>query len=251
MITALTQNGFAWRGQLTPSVGAFGAVYNNMWAVANVVSGNSNYWWAGGGFQDVKFLESHDENRVVWSVDNIGSAGAQAIGGLRKAHLGAVVSLTSVGIPMFYNGQEIGSGEYRPEGVATYKIDWDGGDAGVRRTYKRMIDFRLNHPALSSENIFFHWRFGGIDQSEFTMVYWRGSTEVEAEAEIVVACNFDHLDHAWEIPFPAAGTWVRFDAAAGNLATVDIATTSEFMTVPASTAYLWVREDGVTGVPDP
>ena len=251
MITALTENGFAWRGSVTPSVGSFGPAYNNMWAVANVISGNSNYFWPGGGFQDVKFLESHDENRVVWSVDNIGSVGAQAVGGIRKAHLGAVVSLTSIGIPMLYNGQEIGSDEYRPEGTTTYKINWNGGDDGLRLTYKRMIEFRLNHPALGSENIFFHWRGGNIDQTEYTMVYWRGSTTVDTQAEIVVACNFDHLDHTWDVPFPEAGTWVLFDAAAGNMRTVDVPAPTQTMTVPASTAYIWFKEDGVTGVPDP
>jgi pullulanase/glycogen debranching enzyme len=249
MITALTQNGFASRGSLNPDVGAFGPVFNNMWAVANVISPNSNYSWPGGGFQDVKYLESHDENRVVWSVDNNGSSGAQTVGGLRKAHLGAVVSMTSVGIPMLYNGQEIGSDEYRPQGTSTYKINWNGGDSAVRLTYKRMIDFRLNHPALSSENVFFHWRFGGIDQTEYTMVYWRGSSTVQNDAEIVVACNFDSNDHTWDVPFPAAGTWVKFDAAASNIETVSIPSTAITMTIPASTALMWVKEDGAAGVP--
>jgi pullulanase/glycogen debranching enzyme len=251
MITALTQNGFACRGELVPSVGAFGPVYNNMWAVANVISGNSNYTGGapGDGFSDVKYLESHDENRVVWSVDNIGSVGAQGIGGLAKAHLGTVVSMTSVGIPMIYNGQEIGSDEYRPQGTSTYKINWNGGDAGVRIAYQRMIDFRLNLPALSSENIFFHWRAGNIDQVEYTMVYWRGSTSVDTQAEVIVACNFDHLDHTWDVPFPAVGTWVKIDVAAGNVETVSIPALTHNMTVPASTALMWIQEDGTTGVP--
>jgi 1,4-alpha-glucan branching enzyme len=251
MITALTQNGFAWRGSYVPSVGVWGIPYNNMWAVANVISGNSNYAGAapGDGFSDVKFLESHDENRVVWSVDNNGSIGAQGIGGLRKAHLGAVVSMTTIGIPMLYNGQEIGSAEYRPEGTSTYKINWNGGDAGVRLTYKRMIEFRLNLPALSSENIFFNWRDGNIDQVEYTMVYWRGSTPNGSQAEVVVACNFDHLDHTWNVAFPSTGTWVKFDAASGNMETVSIPSLAQNITVPASTALMWVREDGVTGVP--
>lgn len=251
MITALTENGFADRGSFTPVVGAFGPAYNNMWAVANVISPNSNYNWPGGGFRDVKYLESHDENRVVWSVDNNGSVGAQNIGGIRKAHLGAVVSMTSVGIPMLYNGQEIASSEYRPQGTSTFKINWASGNDAVRLTYKRLIDFRLNHPALSSENVFFRWRAGNIDQTEYTLVYWRGSTAVDTQAEIVVACNFDHLDHAWDVPFPAVGTWIKYDPAAGNLATVSVPTLTVPMTIPASTALMWIREDGVTGVPDP
>jgi hypothetical protein len=81
------------------------------------------------------------------------------------------------------------------------------------------------------------------------MVYWRGSTATGSQAEVVVACNFDHLDHTWDVPFPATGTWVKFDAASGNMETVSVPSLTMNMTVPASTALMWVREDGVTGVP--
>ena len=66
---------------------------------------------------------------------------------------------------------------------------------------------------------------------------------------MVVACNFDHLDHTWDIPFPAAGTWVRYDALAGNLETVSVPGAVLTLTVPASSALMWFKEDGVTGVP--
>lgn len=251
MITVLDERGFAWRGETVPTVGAFGPAYNNMWAVANVVSGNSQY--AGGvpgdGFSDVKYLESHDENRLVWSVDTIGSAGAVGIGGLRKAHLGAVVNLTCVGIPMLFNGQEIGADEYRSATPTLVKIDWAGGDQALRTTYQRLIALRLNHPALATENVFFHWRDGGLDQTEYTLVYWRGTTAVADQAEIVVTCNFDHLDHSWDVPFPSPGVWVKYDLAGGNLQMTAVTGASVPMTVPASTGWVFVREDGVTGVP--
>ncbi|MBU2502923.1 hypothetical protein KJ682_16455 [bacterium] len=251
LITALTENGFARRGELTTSVGAFGPAYNNMWAVANVVSGNAGYAGAapGDGFSDIKYLESHDENRVVWSVDALGSAGAQAIGGVQKAFLGAVVNLTCVGVPMIYNGQEIGSAEYRPEGTSQYKIPWASGEDLLRTAYKRLIRLRLTHPALSTENVFFHWRDGGLDQTEYTMVYWRGSTGTAADAEIVVACNFDHEPHTWEVPFPADGTWVKYDLEGGNLELLALENPGYTVTVPASTGWVFVKEDGVTGVP--
>jgi len=251
MITVLSERGFAWRGELVPTVGAFGPAYNNMWAVANVVSANSNYAGAapGDGFSDIKYLESHDENRVVWAVDELGSTGAQAVGGLRKSALGAVVNFTGVGIPMIYNGQEIGSGEYRPAGTSQYKIDWSGGDAVLRQGYRTLIDLRLTHPALATENVFFHWRDGGLDQTQYTLTYWRGTTGVESAAEIVVACNFDHADHAWNVPFPAAGTWLKYDVAAGTVEVVPLATATPTLTVPASTGWIFVREGGLSYVP--
>jgi len=251
MITALTERGFCTRGQTVPSVGAFGFAYRNMWAVANVVGGNDQY--AGGvpgdGFSDVKYLESHDENRLVWAVDTYGSAGAQAVGGLTKAHLGAVIQMTTVGIPMLYNGQEIGSGEYRPASPTTYLIDWLNGDADLRAAYKILIDLRLTAPALASENIFFHWRDGLQDHLDMTLCYWRGETGVAADAEIVVAANFDHEDHAWDVQFPSDGLWELLDPVAGTWTEVTVSEGQLYQTIPASTARLWRVFDDVTAVP--
>lgn len=250
LITALTERGFAVRGSTTPTVGAWGPAYNNMWALANVISGNSGYAGAvpGDGFSDIKYLESHDENRVVWSVNTNGSAGAQAIGGLVKARLGAVVSLTSVGIPMLYNGQEIGSGELRPAGTSIYKINWAAGDASLRLAYQRLIDLRLRHAALRTEHVFFPWRSGNLDQVEYTLTYWRGTTATGAAAEVVVACNFDSVPHTWNVGFPASGSWVKFDPAAGNVETETISGAQRPTTLPASTALLWLKADGTSGV---
>lgn len=251
MITALTEAGFASRGQTSVEVGAFGPVYNNMWAVANVLSGNSNYAGAapGDGFSDIKYLESHDENRLVWAVETMGSTGAQQIGGLQKARLGAVLSLTSVGVPMIYNGQEIGSGEYRPASPTEFKIDWANGDADLRAGYRALIELRLAHDALSSENIFFHWRDSNVDNTEYTLVYWRGSTGTAAGAEIVVAANFDHQDHDLTVPFPASGYWIRWDFAPFHQYTELVSGNQLATTLPASSAVMWVRGDSSTGVP--
>jgi len=251
MATTLSQNGFASRGETTIQTGVWGISYNNMWAVANVISGNAQYAGSapGDGFSDIKYLESHDENRVVWYVNNVGSPGAQAVGGLHKAHLGAVVSMTSIGIPMLFNGQEIGSGEWRNPSPVTYKISWASGDAALRQTYRSMIHYRLTLPALMSENIFFQWRAGNIDQVEATMVYWRGSTTAPGAAEVVVACNFDDADHAWTVPFPTSGAWVRYDPHAGYVMTEVLDTSSLTLTVPASTALMWIKAGGTTGVP--
>jgi len=250
MTTALTQRGFAWRGQTTPEVGAWGISYNNMWAVANVVSGNSQYGGAvpGDGFSDVKYLESHDENRTVWAVDSYGSADAQSVGGLTKAHLGAVVSMTSIGIPMLYNGQEHGASEYRPADPVIHKIDWDAGDPTLRATYRSLIELRLYRDALQSEHIYFHWRPGNIDQVEATMVYWRSASASAAAADFVVALNFDHLDHTWNIPFPAAGNWVRHHLTTGGVELVEVSGDGLTLTIPASTAVLWSRGDGISAV---
>lgn len=252
MITTLTEKWFSTRGQTYQVAGAFGTEYSNMWATANVISGNAQYAGPGlgDGFSDVKYLESHDENRLVWCVDNYGSAGAMAVGGLAKAHLGALALLTTVGIPMLFNGQEIGADEWRNPSPAIYKIDWAAGDQDLRAAYAHLIELRLREPALQSEHVFFQWRDGIVDQEQRTLVYWRGSTASSAAAEIVVACNFDSAGHAWTVPFPAAGGWFRLHPVEGSWEPVAVPAGGLPLALDASTGALFKRADGLTGVPD-
>lgn len=251
MITNLTQNGFATRGQTTPDYGCWDYLCRNMWAAANVIGGNDQYDGSNGdGFSDVKYLESHDENRVVWAVDAYGSAGAQAVGGLQKAELGVYALMTCVGIPMLYNGQEIGSGEYRPASPETYEIDWAGGDADLRAVYRNLIGLRLSEPALATENIWFHWRADWLDHLEYTLCYWRGSGGNSADAEIVMALNWDDQAHLWEVAFPADGTWYRFHPVTGAWEAVTVTGGSLWLDQAASSGALFKRHDGITGILD-
>lgn len=251
MITNLTQSGFASRGQTTPDYGCWSYVCRNMWAAANVIGGNDQYDGVNGdGFSDVKYLESHDENRVVWAVDTYGAAGAQAVGGLQKSELGAYALLTSVGVPMLFNGQEIGSGEYRPASPTTHVIDWTAGDADLRAVYRDLIRLRLSDPALRTENIWFQWRPDWLDHLEYTLCYWRGSGPNSAEAEIVVALNFDEQAHTRDVAFPADGPWRRYHPGAGAWETVEVVGGSLPLEQDASTGVLFKRDDGITGILD-
>ena len=249
LTTDLTQNGFAWRGSAVTALGCWSFACRNMWATANVIAANSQYDGTNGdGFSDVKFLETHDENRIVWAVDTYGSAGAQAVGGLQKSELGAYALLTSVGIPMLYNGQEIGSGEYRPQNPTIYKIDWAGGDADLRAVYRNLIRLRLDHPALWTEQTWFQWRSGDLDHHEATLCYWRGGGS-PAQADIVVALNFDDEAHTRTVPFPDDGPWLRFDPATGAWTQAAVENAQLTVEQPASSGALWKREP-LTGVPD-
>jgi len=51
------------------------------------------------------------------------------------------------------------------------------------------------------------------------------------------------------VPFPAAGTWLKYDLAAGTVTVTSVTGGSLALTVPASTGWVFVREDGVSGVP--
>ena len=249
MTTCLTQNGFATRGQTNTTTGAWGSSYRNMWAVANVLSGNSGYnGFNGDGFSDGKYLESHDENRIPWSVDNYGLNGAPQTGGLQKAKLGVYALFTSIGIPMLFNGQEIGCDEYREPLPAIFKPDWDNGNQELRTMYKSLIDLRLSSLSLQSEDIFFHWRDSYLDQYEYTVCYWRGPNSNSADAEIVVALNFDNYDHTFWIPFPENSTWMKMNPELGTWEAWDVSFGGLEVTIPASSGILWKKHDGISSV---
>jgi 1,4-alpha-glucan branching enzyme len=249
LTTDLTQNGFAWRGSAVTALGCWSFACRNMWATANVIAANSQYDGSNGdGFSDVKFLESHDENRIVWAVDTYGSPGAQSVGGLQKSELGAYALLTSVGIPMLYNGQEIGSGEYRPQDPTIHKIDWTGGSAVLRSVYRNLIRLRLDHPALWTEQTWFQWRPNDLDHHEATLCYWRGGGS-PGQAEIVVALNFDDEAHTRTVPFPDDGPWLRFEPATGAWTQAAVENGQLTVAQPASSGALW-RKESPTGVPD-
>ena len=249
MTTVLTQNGFAWRGSSVPSFGCFIASCRPMCAVANVVSGNGQYNGVNGdGFSDVKYLESHDENRIVWAVDSYGSAGAQAVGGLQKSRVGALALFTSVGIPMLFSGQEIGSDEFRAADPTLFTPNFVGGDQALRTFYRSLIRLRLESPALWTDHIFWQWRGDGSDHTENTVNYWRGTTDTAANAEVVVALNFDSAAHSLPVKFPADGLWMRLHPDSGAWEHVMISGGELAMTLGAGQGVLFLKNDGVTSV---
>ncbi len=249
MTTVLTQTGFAWRGSSTPSFGCADFACRPMWAVANVISGNGQYNGSNGdGFSDVKYLESHDENRIVWAVDNYGSAGVQAVGGLQMARVGSLALMTSVGIPLLFSGQEIGGDEYRDADPTLFKPDFTAGDQELRNWYRSLIRLRLSEPALATEHIFWQWRDVWADHYENTVNYWRGSTSIAEDAEIVLVLNFDDTTHGFNASFPADGTWLRLHPQTGAWESVVVNSGILWVDLPAGSGQLFKKADGVTGI---
>jgi len=249
MTTVLTQNGFAWRGSSTPSFGCADFVCRPMWAVANVISGNGQYNGTNGdGFSDVKYLESHDENRIVWAIDTYGSAGVQAVGGLQMARVGALALMTSVGIPMLFSGQEVGTAEYRDTDPTLYLPPYTGGDQELRDWYRTLIRLRLSEPALATEHVFWQWRDVWADHYENTVTYWRGTTSAAGDAEIVLALNFDDTAHAYAAAFPADGAWLRLHPANNAWEMVEVSGGTLWVDLGPGSGQLFKKADGVTSI---
>lgn len=232
-------SGRAW----FPPRGSFDAATNPMWGLANVLSPVEGHATP---FNAIKYIVSHDERRVVDEVNRDGSAAARTLGGARKARLGAVLLMTAAGIPMFYMGEEIGASNYIPDSPAPNPLDWTAGDAGLRTLYRRLIRLRLSLPGLAAGGIEFacpSWGAGGGPcQVDKLINYWRYAGGDPTAADLVVAANLDHADHAATVAFPRAGTWYDYDVEAGSLTAVAIPAPGKSLNVmlPASTARVYL-----------
>jgi 1,4-alpha-glucan branching enzyme len=218
---------------LTKTTGAGGAGFDSQWdsrfvhpiraAVINGSDASRDMWavkgaidslYNGDAVQRVIYTESHDEvnnghSRVpeeIWP----GNAGSWA--SKKRSTLGAGLVMTSPGVPMIFQGQEILEDGFWAD---TDPIDWTKLTtyAGIQTMYRDLIRLRRNwydttrglrgnntnvhHVNNTNKVIGFHrWQNGG------------------AKDDVVVIANFANTSYAsYNIGFPRGGTWkVRFNS---------------------------------------
>lgn len=85
----------------------------------------------------LRFIENHDEKRAieVFSQESFKPF--------------AAFIFTISGIPLIYNGQEIGERK-RPSLFEKEEIGWDKGDYGIRDYYQRLIKLRKENPVFAN-----------------------------------------------------------------------------------------------------
>ena len=162
--------------------------------------------FAADGFQDaeacVNYLESHDEQRVIYEAQTGGLSYEQA---LKKAELAAQVLFTASGIPMFYMGAEFGTDT--PRTIDRNPLPWENLDdptlAELSQTYKELIWLRNNYPALRSNNINVVYK----SNAQKAIIYQR---TLDGAAAVVIAVNFSPAVQTLDIEFPWAGTWYEY-----------------------------------------
>ena len=180
----------------------------NMYTVAGTLSD-----WA--GFQRVIFTEAHDY--VGWMNDNRSRVPSQihpeepdSLWARKRALLGAAVLLTTPGIPMVFQGQEMHE-------IQSFHDDtplrWDRTNtcAGIVQAYADLIHLRRNlggdTPGLQGAGV----AVPHIDNHNKVVAYVRWNQGGQAD-DVVVAANFSSVDFDQDdyvIPFPSAGTWIR------------------------------------------
>ena len=120
----------------------------------------------------------------------------------KRAMLGASLLLTSPGIPMLFQGQELLSSGSFDDRVP---LDWARLDEypGFFKAYQDLLALRTDCEGLTGNNIsVFH-----VNDVEKILAYYRWSDEDPGNGAVVVL-NFATVTHEhYRIGFPASGTW--------------------------------------------
>ena len=177
----------------------------NVWEVRDAIYNRYN----GDAFQRVIYTESHDEaastNGKTRLVDAIAPGDAGGWYAKKRSTLGMAVTLSTPGIPMICQGQEIN--EWIPFGDNN-RIDWRKLDwfAGINLLFRDLIRLRRNWfnntRGLRGQHVnVFH---AGEDR---VLVFHRWDQGGPGD-DVIVALNFSGKGYAdYRIGFPRAGQW--------------------------------------------
>ncbi len=122
-------------------------IFNNQGSVQLIDNLNvTEYTSASGDQQIVRYITNHDVN---------GSDGTplELFGGVKGSMAAFVVVAYMKGVPMVYNGQEVGTSYRLPFPFTSKKIDWTT-NPDVTAEYKKILAFRNNSAAIRRGQLF-------------------------------------------------------------------------------------------------
>lgn len=109
----------------------------------------------GGAFNVVNYIDNHDKDRILWELGQDATTFDDAA--FRRVKLGAVILLTSPGVPMVWMGQEFG--ESAAKTMDWQRLDWsllqNENNSDLLNYYKGLIRLRTSTPALHGNTIEF------------------------------------------------------------------------------------------------
>ncbi|WP_420111354.1 alpha-amylase family glycosyl hydrolase [Pseudactinotalea sp.] len=161
-------------------------------------------------FTRVVYTESHDEvangkARVPQEVEPGNPSGWAA---QKRATLGAVLALTSPGVPMLFQGQEFLEDEWFRD---TVPLDWERAELlrDLVRLYRDLIALRRNLAGDSAGLTGQHTEVLHADDAAKVLAYARLADADHA----VVILNASHEPHEAAVRFPGPGAWrLRFNS---------------------------------------
>lgn len=128
------------------------------------------------GALHMRISDDHDEPRAV------------ARYGIKGALAASVLVFTLDGVPLLYNGMEVGDATESGDAALFDKLPilWEPKDrpAQLRRTYRNLIQLRKQYPAFSNSNV--QWLHNSEENSLVTFV------RADDKGEFLVAINFSN-----------------------------------------------------------
>jgi 1,4-alpha-glucan branching enzyme len=152
----------------------------------------------------INYLASHDREHPL---NELGMRGIFGEAAFRQAKLGAVLLMTAMGVPMIWMGDEFG--EYHPKTETTTQrnpLQWQLLDQSLNQDlhehYRRLIQLRLQTPALTTDNIaFFH------ENPDAKVLGYGRWDEGGSQVAIVANCSEQHWESYKICNFPNHTTW--------------------------------------------
>ncbi len=177
-------------------------------AVARAVAGE------GETFERVIYTESHDEvaNGRVRLPEAIAPGSGATWFAKKRSTLGAALVLTSPGIPMLFQGQEILEDDWFHE---QDPVDWSRRErfAGILQLYCDLIRLRRNRDGVSRGLCGRHVNVFHVNRRDRVVAYHRWDRGGPGD-DVVVVANFANRAYAaYTVGLPRGGRWrVRFNS---------------------------------------
>lgn len=182
----------------------------DMWAVRDAIAHRYN----GDAFQRVIYTESHDEvaNGRTRVPEAIWPGNAASYYSKKRSTLAAGLVMTSPGIPMLFQGQEILEDGWFQD---TDPIDWsrEVTFAGIEALYRDLIHLRRDAYGATRGLRGQHLNIHHVNDGAKVLAFHRWMNGGAGDDVIVVANFANQAWNSYTIGFPRAGTWhVRFNS---------------------------------------
>lgn len=177
------QLNYAWNffGQLTEVMG------NNQPVIDLINAHNNEVALIPAGGYKLRFTANHDE--VAWNNTPLG-----LFGGIDGSMAAFVLASTMGGVPLVYNGQEVGCPTMLPI-FNTSTIDWDA-NADVRILYTKLISIRSTSETLKQGAL---TTYADTDIVTFTRAF--------GGEEVLVIVNTRNSGDTYTLPAALEGNW--------------------------------------------
>lgn len=211
----------------------------------------------------INYSESHDENSIPFEVATDGPFLQTDSAKERKARLGLMATLTALGQPMLYMGQEFNVDRPRnrvqftwPDDLSRHQFyQWVKGLIHLRRRYPGL---RMAGSNLAEEGKFQFIIGPWLEQGKGrSVIGWRVNPSGEPWEQMVVLFNFEPYDVTVDIDFGTSGKWVKLAdidrvndiAPVGtnsvqDPATIDTLGSFKGFTLPSSSGFVYKWERG-------